>query len=156
MRFLLQRVRSASVAVAGGVVGSIGAGLLVLVGIGHGDDGDTAQRMVDKALNLRIFEDAAGRMNLSILDREQQRPGSSAILVVSQFTLYADVRKGRRPSFTDSAPPELAAALVDQVAGLFAASGVTVASGQFGADMLVALENDGPVTIWLDSAALGM
>ncbi len=156
MRFLIQRVRSASVSVSDEIVGSIQTGLLVLVGIGHGDDIAIAQRMVDKTVNLRIFEDDEGRMNLSILDRDMRQPGASGILVVSQFTLYADVRKGRRPSFTDSAPPEQAAQLVEQIQGLFAATGVATAGGRFGAEMLVSLENDGPVTIWMDSAQLGM
>lgn len=154
MRFVIQRVSAASVTVEEDVVGAIDRGLLVLVGVGHGDTRDILDKMVDKTLGLRIFEDAAGKMNLSLADLHSSAPGSVGILAVSQFTLYADCRKGRRPSFTDSAPPEMARATMADVVARFAESGIRTEQGIFGAHMLVSLMNDGPVTIILDSSEL--
>jgi len=148
VRVLLQRVSRASVTVDGQVVGAIGPGLLLLVGVRRGDDRATAEWMAQKVANLRIFEDEAGKLNRSVLE-----VGGSA-LVVSQFTLYADVRKGRRPSFIEAAPPEEARPLVDAFAEALRRSGLPVETGVFGAHMDVELVNDGPVTIWLDSAEL--
>ncbi len=144
MRVLLQRVRKASVTVGGEVVGAIGQGYVALVGVGHGDGEEQAQWLAQKVAGLRVFEDADGKFNLSILD-----VGGSA-LVVSQFTLYADARKGRRPAFVDAAPPEVAGPLVERFATLLRAAGVPVEMGVFGAHMLVEIHNDGPVTIWLE------
>jgi len=148
VRVLLQRVSEASVTVDGMLVSSIGQGVLLLVGVRHGDDRATAEWLAHKVAHLRIFEDETGKMNRSLLD-----VGGSA-LVVSQFTLYADVRKGRRPSFIEAAPPNEARPLVDAFAETLRALGVPVETGVFGAHMDVALVNDGPVTIWLDSAEL--
>lgn len=145
MRALLQRVSRASVSVRGEVVASIGSGLVVLLGVGAGDDEAVAAQLADKALRLRIFADDAGKLNLSALDVGAQ------VLVVSQFTLYADTRRGRRPSFTAAAPPEVAAPLVERFAAEIASAGVSVATGQFGAHMSVEIVNDGPVTIWLEA-----
>jgi D-tyrosyl-tRNA(Tyr) deacylase len=145
MRAVIQRVSEASVEVAGQIVGQSGPGLLVLLGVGHGDTPEEARLMADKTAGLRIFGDAEGKFNLALRD-----VGGSA-LVVSQFTLYADTRKGRRPSFTDAAAPDLAAPLVEVYAEALRALGVPVAMGVFGAHMRVALLNDGPVTIILDS-----
>lgn len=153
MRVLLQRVRSASVTVTGEVVGQISHGLLALVGVTHDDSEAVCRRLAQKTLDLRIFEDAEGRMNRSIRDLVDDGV-NHGILVISQFTLYADARKGRRPSFTDAARPEVAEPLVDHFADQIRAAGVTVQQGRFGAEMLVRLENDGPVTIWLDSRDL--
>jgi D-tyrosyl-tRNA(Tyr) deacylase len=146
MRALIQRVREASVTVADQEVARIGPGLLVLLGAGQGDDPAEIAYLAPKVANLRIFEDDAGKMNRSLLDV------GGAALVVSQFTLYADTRKGRRPSFTDAASPAEAAALVDAFAAALRALGLPVAQGIFQAEMQVALVNDGPVTIWIDSA----
>jgi D-tyrosyl-tRNA(Tyr) deacylase len=149
MRAVLQRVREASVTVDGAVVGQIGAGLLVLLGVGKGDTEADVEWMVDKVPQLRIFEDDAGKMNRSALDV------GGGVLVISQFTLYADSRKGRRPSFTDAAAPDVAAPLVDYYAERLRAEGIQrVEFGVFGAMMLVEIHNDGPVTILLDSAEL--
>jgi D-aminoacyl-tRNA deacylase len=154
VRILLQRVSAASVSVAGEVIAEIDHGLVALVGIGPADTPAIVERMANKAIDLRIFEDDARKMNRSLRDL-CAAPGSGAgMLVVSQFTLYADVRKGRRPSFTDAASPDLAQRLVDHFAETVRAQGVRVAMGQFGAHMIVRLANDGPVTIWLDSADL--
>lgn len=147
MRAVIQRVREASVDVDGAAVGRIDRGLLVLLGIGSDDGAAQAEWMVDKLLGLRIFENAAGKLDASVVDV------GGAILVVSQFTLYADTRKGRRPSFTGAAPPERADALYQLVADRIAGRGVPVARGRFGAHMSVALVNDGPLTILLDSQA---
>lgn len=144
MRALLQRVTSGKVIVENQTVASIGHGLVILLGIGHGDGEDQARFLAEKIATLRIFEDDEGKFNLSILDK-----GGEAI-VVSQFTLYADTRKGRRPSFTDAALPEVAAPLVDKFAELLRAQGVPTQTGVFGAHMLVEIENNGPVTIWLE------
>ncbi|MDP3499697.1 MAG: D-aminoacyl-tRNA deacylase [Myxococcales bacterium] len=147
MRAVLQRVKEASVTVDGKVVGAIGPGLLVLLGVGKGDTEADVDFMVDKVPGLRIFEDAAGKMNLSLVD------GSKALLAVSQFTLFADTKKGRRPSFIDAMPPEEAKRLYALFCERCRAAGLTVAEGIFAADMKVALINDGPVTIIMDSRA---
>ncbi|MDP1918359.1 MAG: D-aminoacyl-tRNA deacylase [Myxococcales bacterium] len=147
MRAVLQRVKEASVTVDGQVVGAIGPGLLVLLGVGKGDTEADVDFMVDKVPGLRIFEDAAGKMNLSLVD------GSKALLAVSQFTLFADTKKGRRPSFIDAMPPEEAKRLYALFCERCRAAGLTVAEGIFAADMKVALINDGPVTIIMDSRA---
>lgn len=142
---LLQRVRSARVTVDGDPVGAIGHGLLALVGVEQGDTPSDAERMAEKTVALRIFSDAAGRFNHSLAEV------GGAALVVSQFTLMADTRRGRRPSFTGAAPPELAERLVDTFAAAVGRLGVPVVTGRFRAHMVVALENDGPVTLLLDS-----
>lgn len=147
MRVVLQRVRRASVEVDGRVVGEIGRGLLLLVGAGKDDDEGDVKLLADKSLNLRIFEDDAGKMNLSCLDLDYD------VLVVSQFTLQADCRKGRRPSFTGAMEPVGAERLFDMFVGLCRATGVKTETGVFGARMVVNLENWGPVTIILDSKA---
>ncbi len=145
MRVLLQRVTRASVTVEGQVVGAIGPGLVMLVGAGQGDNAGQAAALAEKSAQLRIFNDQAGKFNLSLLD-----VGGEA-LVVSQFTLYADASRGRRPSFTGAARPEAAAPLVDAFAERLRGLGVKkVATGVFGASMLVEIHNDGPVTIWLE------
>lgn len=144
MRAIIQRVKSGRVSVEGRVIAEIGRGLVILLGVGHADGEEQARFLAEKVATLRIFEDAQGKTNLSILD-----VGGSAI-VVSQFTLYADTRKGRRPSFTDAALPEVAAPLVTRFAELLAAQGVPTQTGEFGAHMLVEIDNDGPVTIWLE------
>jgi D-tyrosyl-tRNA(Tyr) deacylase len=144
MRVLLQRVKSGKVSVDGRTVASIGPGLVILVGIGREDDEAKARFLAEKIASMRIFEDEAGKFNLSILDR------AGEAIVVSQFTLYADTRKGRRPSFTEAAPPELASPLVDKFAELLRLQGIPTQTGLFGAHMLVEIENDGPVTIWLE------
>ncbi len=148
MRALLQRVSHASVTVEGNVVGQIGQGLLVLLGVGQGDSEVQVKTLADKIVHLRIFGDDEGKMNRSLLD-----VGGQA-LVVSQFTLYADVRKGRRPSFTDTAPPSLAEPLVERFKDALATYGLKVEGGVFGAYMEVELINSGPVTIWMDSEEL--
>lgn len=145
MRAVLQRVSAARVRVAGDTVGEIGPGLLVLLGVGHGDEVREAASLADKCAGLRIFEDAAGKMNLSV-----EESGGS-VLVVSQFTLYGDCRKGRRPGFSDAAPPELADRLYLEFVEQLRRRGLTVATGVFRADMQVELVNDGPVTLLLDS-----
>jgi len=147
MRVLLQRVSRASVTVDGEVVSAIGPGLVLLVGVGRGDPGAQVERMADKVMNLRVFADDGGKSNLSLLD-----VGGEA-LVVSQFTLFADLRKGRRPSWTDAEDPSVAAERVEAFAVALEARGVRVGRGVFGAHMQVELVNDGPVTIWLDAAA---
>ena len=146
MRALLQRTTAASVRVAGEVVGEIDRGLVILVGIGPGDTEATADQMAQKSAELRLFRDDAGRTNRSLLDT-----GGGA-LVISQFTLYADTRRGRRPGFTGAAPPDDAERLYERFADALRGLGVTVATGRFGAEMAVELVNDGPFTIWLDSA----
>lgn len=148
MRALLQRVSRASVTVDGQVVGQIGRGFLVLLGVGQGDGEAQVKMLVDKIVYLRVFEDDEGKMNRSLLD-----VGGQA-LVVSQFTLYADMRKGRRPSFTNAAPPAVAEPLVERFNAALAAYGLKVEEGVFGAYMEVELLNNGPVTIWLDSEEL--
>ncbi|HPT55548.1 MAG TPA: D-aminoacyl-tRNA deacylase [Casimicrobium sp.] len=149
MRVLIQRVASAMVTVDGKITGEIGAGLLLLVGITHADTEATEERMADKIVKLRIFSDEQGLMNKSVLDT------GGAVLAVSQFTLYADAKKGNRPSYTDAARPEQASPAFDRfVAKLSHRIGRVVPTGVFGADMRVSLVNDGPVTIWLDSETL--
>jgi D-aminoacyl-tRNA deacylase len=145
MRFLIQRVTRASVKVEGKVEGAIDAGLLVLIGISNTDGKAEADYLADKLVNLRIFEDGAGRMNLSAIDIK------AALLLVSQFTLYGDCRKGRRPSFDAAAPAEKARSLYEYVVAKIRASGLTVATGVFQAHMEVELVNDGPVTLMLES-----
>ena len=145
MRILLQRVSSASVTVAEEVVGEIGRGLLVFVGIGHGDTEEHAEYLVEKAINLRLFEDAAGKMNLSVRDT------GGGLLIVSQFTLYADIRRGRRPSFDNAAHPEVAKKLYEYFVNQARIRVTNVATGVFQADMMVRLANDGPVTVFHDS-----
>ncbi len=146
MRALLQRVSRAEVRVGGEAVGSCGRGLLVLLGVGHDDDDAVATALARKVAELRIFDDEAGRTNLSLLD-----VGGDA-LVVSQFTLYADTRRGRRPGFTDAAAPVEAERLYGLFADALAALGPRVGRGRFGTVMEVELTNDGPFTIWLDTA----
>ncbi len=145
MRLLLQRVKSARVLVAGHCIAEIGKGFIILLGIGQGDGEQQVHAMGDKVAHLRIFDDEQGKMNRSILD-----VGGQAI-VVSQFTLYADTRKGRRPSFTDAALPDVAQPLVERFAERLNEIGVPTQTGEFGAHMLVEIANDGPVTIWLDA-----
>jgi D-tyrosyl-tRNA(Tyr) deacylase len=149
MRAVLQRVKEASVTVDGTITGQIGPGLLVLLGVGKGDTEADVDFMVDKIPGLRIFEDAAGKMNLSLHDT------SKALLAVSQFTLFADTRKGRRPSFIDAMPPDEAKRLYALFCERCRGAGLTVQEGVFAADMKVALLNEGPVTIVLDSKATG-
>jgi D-aminoacyl-tRNA deacylase len=144
MRVVLQRVSRGRVSVAGRTLAEIGPGVVILLGIGTGDGEEQARYLAEKIAHLRIFEDEQGKINRSLLD-----VGGQAILV-SQFTLYADTRKGRRPSFTGAAPPEIASPLVERFAGLLSALGVPTQTGQFGAHMLVEIFNDGPVTIWLE------
>ena len=144
VRALLQRVRSASVTVVGREVGAIGPGLLVLVGVGRGDGDAEAVALADRIAGLRIFDDPGGKMNLSLQETHR------AALVVSQFTLYADTRKGRRPSFIDAAPPDDARRLYARLCESLRVLGISIQEGVFGAEMQVALVNDGPVTIWLE------
>ncbi len=146
MRALLQRVSRAEVRVDGAAVGSVGSGLLVLLGVGHGDDEEIADALARRICELRIFADDEGRTNRSLLD------AGGEVLLVSQFTLYADTRRGRRPGFSGAAPPDLAQALWRRVAAGIEAQGVRVGLGEFGAEMAVELVNDGPFTIWLDTA----
>ena len=146
MRALLQRVRSARVRVDGETVGSIGAGWVVMLGVGREDDAACAQALADRVVSLRAFADETGRMNYSARDIK------ASVLVVSQFTLYADLRHGRRPYFGAAAPPVVARPLVDAFTAAVAAHGFPVASGVFGAMMEVSLVGDGPVTLWLDTA----
>jgi D-aminoacyl-tRNA deacylase len=148
VRVLVQRVSEANVVVDGETVGEIGQGLLLLVGVTHDDTADDAAYLAGKVANLRIFEDDEGKLNRSAVDL-----GLSA-LVVSQFTLYGNVRKGRRPSFIEAAQPDVASPLVEEMAVKLEAEGLRVERGQFQAHMDVGLVNDGPVTIWLDTAEL--
>jgi D-aminoacyl-tRNA deacylase len=145
VRLLLQRVTSAEVRVNGRAIGSIGAGLVALVGVGQADNESVADAMAAKVLDLRIFRDAEGKTNLSLLEV------GGEVLAVSQFTLFADTRKGRRPSFLGAAAPELGERLYERFAAAVESRGVRVARGVFGAEMEVELVNDGPMTIWLDS-----
>jgi D-tyrosyl-tRNA(Tyr) deacylase len=144
MRALIQRVKFAKVSVAGKTLAEINHGLVILLGIGHGDGEAQAAFLTEKIAGLRIFEDAEGKMNLSL------REISGGAIVVSQFTLYADARKGRRPSFTEAALPDVARPLVERFAQLLREQGVPTGQGEFGAEMLVEIHNDGPVTIWLE------
>jgi D-aminoacyl-tRNA deacylase len=145
MRALIQRVSEASVTVDGKQVSSIGAGLLVLLGVGKGDTEKDADWLADKVVGLRIFSDAAGKMNLALTDT------SKALIAVSQFTLFGDVTKGKRPSFIDACEPEEANRLYQYFCERCRALGVTVGTGIFRAEMKVAFVNDGPVTLWVDS-----
>jgi D-tyrosyl-tRNA(Tyr) deacylase len=144
MRVVLQRVTHGRVSVDGRTVAEIGRGAVILLGIGPEDGEQQAQYLVEKIANLRIFEDDQEKINLSLLDV------NGSAIVVSQFTLYADTRKGRRPSFTDAAMPEYARPLVDRFSRLLSEQGVPTQTGEFGAHMLVEIANDGPVTIWLE------
>ncbi len=144
MRVVLQRVSSASVSVEGRTIASIGQGYLILLGIAPDDEETAAEYLTKKIAHLRVFEDEAGKMNRSLLDV------GGAVLVVSQFTLYADTRKGRRPAFVGAAPPDVARPLVDFFADRLRAFGIPVQTGEFGAHMQVALVNDGPVTILME------
>lgn len=144
MRALVQRVSYGKVSVEGQTVSEISSGLVILLGVGHGDGEAQAAWLAEKIANLRIFEDAEGKMNLSLRD-----VGGSA-LVVSQFTLYADSQKGRRPSFVNAALPDVAEPLVDKFTEMIRQQGVPAGVGVFGAHMLVEIHNDGPVTIWLE------
>lgn len=146
MRAVIQRVRRGKVSVAGRVVAEIDQGLVILLGVGPADSEASARQLAEKTAFLRIFEDTQGKMNLSVRDV------AGAAIVVSQFTLYADTRRGRRPSFTDAAPPELAHPLVNYFAQCISELGVPAQQGEFGANMLVEIDNDGPVTILLDTA----
>jgi len=145
MRAVVQRVTKASVSIEGKIVGSIGKGLVILLGVKNGDSEDDAKFLADKCVNLRIFADAAGKFNLSALEV------GGELLAISQFTLYGDVRKGRRPSFIDAAPPEISEPLYQKFVTYLRHSGLKVATGEFGAMMLVEIHNDGPVTILLES-----
>ncbi len=145
MRLVVQRVARASVREGGELLGEVGPGAVVLAGIGHDDTPEIVDRMADKLIGLRYFEDADGRTNLAIAD------GGGALLVVSQFTLYADLRRGRRPGFTAAAQPEVATPLIDRFVERLRGHGVAVETGRFGAEMVVELVNDGPFTLILDS-----
>lgn len=145
MRAVLQRVSTARVRIEGAVVGAIDHGLLVLLGVAVGDTAEQARWLAEKLVSLRIFNDAEGKMNLGLTDV------GGAMLIVSQFTLHGDCRKGRRPSFIDAAPPETAIPLYEMFIDAVKAQGVPVATGRFGAMMQVELVNDGPVTLIVDS-----
>jgi D-tyrosyl-tRNA(Tyr) deacylase len=151
VRVLIQRVSRANVSVDGAIVGQIGRGFLLLVGVTHDDTEDQSAALATKIANLRVFDDEAGNLNRSAADLLAGSPESIGMLVVSQFTLYADTRKGRRPSFVQAAPPVVASPLVDHFANQLRQLGLTVEQGIFGAEMQVELVNDGPVTIWLDT-----
>ena len=144
MRAVVQRVTGASVSVDGEVVGRVAGGLCVLVGVTDGDDGATSAKLADKLWKLRIFSDAEGKMNLALADT------GGEVLIISQFTLYGDARKGNRPSFVGAARPELAEPLIDLVSERLRHHGARVATGVFGADMAVEISNDGPVTLILE------
>ncbi len=145
MRLLIQRVSRAELRVGGEPVSSIGHGLVVLIGVGHADTDEIADQQADRCVGLRIFRDGQGKTNLALGDV------AGEVMAVSQFTLFADTSRGRRPSFLGAAPPELGARLYERFAAAVEARGVRVARGVFGAEMEVELVNDGPLTIWLDS-----
>ncbi len=144
MRALVQRVLSARVDIDGMCVGSIGKGLLIFLGVGRDDDSDKVQALARRIPDMRIFEDQKGKMNLSLKDLKAE------ILIVSQFTLYANCNRGRRPDFTQAAPPELAKSLYEEMIACFREAGFPTQTGVFGADMKVSLVNDGPVTFFLE------
>jgi D-tyrosyl-tRNA(Tyr) deacylase len=146
MRVVLQRVSQASVTIGGTVAGAIGRGFCLLVGFTHGDTGERVDWMADKVAGLRLFADADGKMNLGLADVQ------GALLVISQFTLYGDTARGRRPSFIDAARPDAAIPLYERFVAALRTRGFEVATGEFGADMLVEIHNDGPVTLILDRA----
>ncbi len=145
MRAVVQRVTKASVSIDGKIVGQIHRGLVILLGVRHGDDESDAKFLAEKCVHLRIFADDAGKFNLSALEV------GGELLAISQFTLYGDARKGRRPSFVDAAPPEIAEPLYRKFVEYLKQSGLKVATGEFGAMMVVEIHNDGPVTIILES-----
>jgi len=149
MRALIQRVSKARVTVDNQIISSIGKGLLILLGIGHGDGEEQAAFLAEKTANLRIFEDEQGKTNLSVLDVKGDA------IVVSQFTLYANTTKGRRPSFIEAALPDVAEQLVNRFIELLRGNGVPTQTGKFGAHMEVEIHNDGPVTIWLEKSGHG-
>ena len=144
MRVLLQRVSRASVSVDGDIVGAINTGYLLLIGVTHGDTEEDARWLANKVAGLRLFSDKQGKMNLSLADVD------GSVLVISQFTLYGNARKGRRPSFTDAAPPEVAEPLIDLFSDRLRRFGLSVETGVFGAMMDVSLVNDGPVTLMIE------
>ena len=144
MRAVVQRVNYGRVTIDGRVTADIGRGLVILLGVGPDDSEEKAEALAKKIAQLRIMEDCDGRMNLSVLDT------GGSVVVVSQFTLFADTRKGNRPSFIGAAPPDIASPLVDHFVAQLRSYGITTQTGKFGAHMLVALENDGPVTIWME------
>jgi D-tyrosyl-tRNA(Tyr) deacylase len=146
MRVVLQRVSQASVTIGGTVAGAIGRGFCLLVGFTHGDTGERVDWVADKVAGLRLFADADGKMNLGLADVQ------GALLVISQFTLYGDTARGRRPSFIDAARPDAAIPLYERFVAALRTRGLEVATGEFGADMLVEIHNDGPVTLILDRA----
>lgn len=146
MRALIQRVSEASVTIEGEVAGRIGNGLVILLGVARDDTEEDARYIANKAVNLRIFADDEGRFDRSALDIEAE------LLIISQFTLHADTRKGRRPSFTNAAPPEVAKALFNHTVEMFKESKLVIETGRFQAHMLVSISNDGPVTIMIDSS----
>lgn len=148
MRAIIQRVSQARVTVADDIVGTIGPGMLVLLGVGQGDTTQQIEQIGRKILELRIFDDASGKPNIPLRD------SGGAVLLVSQFTLYADISRGRRPGYSHAAHPDIAAPLVDQMAAFLRDNGVNVETGRFGAEMQVSLVNDGPYTLILDSDTL--
>lgn len=148
MKLVIQRVSKSSVTIEGEVIGSINKGIMVLVGITFNDSDEIIDKMINKLINLRIFEDANGKMNLSLLDI------GGEILSISQFTLYADCKKGRRPSFIDAAKPDFAKSLYELFNAKLVEKGIYVETGKFGANMEVSLINDGPVTIIIDSTEI--
>jgi len=145
MRAIIQRVSKASVSIDGKIVGEIGKGLVILLGIKNSDTENDAAYLADKCIHLRIFADDQGKFNLSA------KEVNAEILIISQFTLYADTRKGRRPSFIDAAPPEISEPLYEKFISCIKLSGLKVACGEFGAKMLVEIHNDGPVTVIVES-----
>lgn len=145
MRALIQRVKRGSVTVDDKVIGAIGPGLVILLGVKNGDSEAAAEYLAAKIINLRVFQDEHGKVNRSALEV------GAELLAISQFTLYADTKRGRRPGFTDAAPPEVSIPLYEKFIELLQAGGLTVATGEFGAHMVVEIINDGPVTILLDS-----
>jgi D-tyrosyl-tRNA(Tyr) deacylase len=147
MRALVQRVLSASVLLPGGERRAIGSGLLIYLGVGKQDSEAAAKKLSEKCCNLRIFSDSSGKFNLSLLDVKGD------VLVISQFTLFGNVKGGRRPDFTEAAPPAAARPLYERFAGFLSETGLTVRTGEFGANMKVESVNDGPVTLWVDTEA---